>query len=215
MAIRVGIIHDNIETLNRFKATIEAYQPFLQVDFACSSMKEVERNEVTSIHYRTDILLLDMDMHNDSMAGFKVIDMYKQKRHKPKIIVVSEWCDPWMVKIMESKRDTGISGCITSDDLFDNGVLQDIIERVNGGNLFITDADKRPIPASAEEPTTPQLTEREKKIIRLLEKGKMITKIAQELGIKEGGVYSTLFQLRKRFNVLSNHLLLLATKTLI
>ena len=86
MAIRVGIIHDNIETLNRFKATIEAYQPFLQVDFACSSMKEVERNEVTSMHYSTDILLLDMDMHNDSMAGFKVIDMYKQKRHKPKIM---------------------------------------------------------------------------------------------------------------------------------
>lgn len=214
MAIRIGIIHDDINTLNRFQTTIEAYTPFLQVDFTCASMDEVVNKEVISPNYNTNILLLDMDMHNDSMAGFKVIDMYKQKRHKPKIIVVSEWCDSWMVKIMQSKKNMGISGCITSDDLFENGVLQDIIERVNREDLFITDADKRPI-LCGEEATTPHLTEREKKILRLLEKGKMITEIAQLLGVREGGVYSTLFQLRKRFNVLSNHLLLLATKTLI
>ncbi len=213
MAIKIGIVHDDVEMVQKLRTAIESYRPFLRLDFACPSLAQFIQEDIVN-DYATDIVLLDMDMHNDSMAGFKVIDRYQQVRNKPKIIVVSEWCDVFMVRVMKSKQSAGISGCITSDNLFDNGVLQDIIERVHAEEgIFITDADKLPLPNVSVN--TPTLTDREKRILQFLASGLNVIAIAQKMGIKEGGIYATLFHLRQKFNVRATAQLILATQHLI
>jgi DNA-binding NarL/FixJ family response regulator len=217
MPIRIGIIHDDKSIQSKLIALIEAQKSFFCLDFTVASITEMNYNSILD-DFNPDIVLLDMDMHGDSMAGFKVIDLYVARSQRkrmplpvPKIIVISQWSDPWMVKIMETKKEMGICGCITTDNLFNEEVLRHLLLTVHYGQGFITNDDKN-IKSSNKEIV---LTTNQKDILRRMMQGKRAKTIADELNIAESTVNVTIFKLRKTFGVDNNGHLSLAAQHLV
>ena len=101
--IRVAVVEDD-KPFRIYLETEIRKMPSCGFDFGIASLEAIKEEGIMD-DYNPDVLLLDMALEGVIDGGMKVIDFLKKKKKKmPKVLIVSGYCDNWMIQMMQQKE---------------------------------------------------------------------------------------------------------------
>lgn len=128
---------------------------------------------------KVDICILDYEL--PGMSGLEVVRKINEKGLETKIIMLSMYIDPSVVREILAM---GVDGYILKNDTHNN--LKDALEKVLQGKKFLSDEVSELMMANPEqEKPKAILTPREVEIVKLIAEDKTNKEIAQHLFISE------------------------------
>ena len=122
----------------------------------------------------------------------------------PKVLIVSGYCDNWMIQMMQQKE--GVNGCIRKSVLAtaEYSFLEGIIKKAYQSDEFIVILDDQPTAATAAtkpKENRKKLTDIQEEILQRLAKGQTQNEIAHYLDKAVSTVNNSVAQLKKKFKV--------------
>jgi DNA-binding NarL/FixJ family response regulator len=200
--IRVAVVEDD-KPFRIYLETEIRKMPSCSFDFGIASFDAIKEESVLE-DYNPDVLLLDMALEGVIDGGMKVIDFLKKKKRKiPKILIVSGYCDNWMIQMMKQKD--GVNGCIRKSVLAtaEYSFLEGIIKKAYQSDEFIVILDDQPVVSAAPKPkeNRKKLTDIQEEILQRLAQGQTQNEIAQYSGKAVSTVNNLVAQLKKKFKV--------------
>jgi DNA-binding NarL/FixJ family response regulator len=214
--IRVAVIEDD----KPFRIYLESEirkMPSCQFDYGIASLEAMKMDGFDE--YNPDVLLLDMALGGVIDGGIKAIEFLKKKKRKlPKILIVSGYCDSWMIQMM--KQIDGVSGCIRKSVLAmaDHTFLESIINKTYQSAEFIIVLDDQQSSTMegilATKKIVKRLTENQEEILQRLAQDQTQNDIADYMKKPVATINNTVAQLRKKFKVETTPKLLIKVKEL-
>ena len=199
--IRVAIVEDD-KPFRIYLETEIRKMPSCGFDFGIASLEAIKDDSILD-DYNPDVLLLDMALAGVIDGGMKVIDFLKKKKRKmPKILIVSGYCDNWMILMMKQKE--GVNGCIRKSVLAtaEYSFLEGIIKKAYQSDEFIVILDDQATnTVSKPKVIQKKLTHIQEEILERLAQGQTQNEIAQYSGKAVSTVNNLVAQLKKKFNV--------------
>jgi DNA-binding NarL/FixJ family response regulator len=211
--IRVAVIEDDKPFRIYLESEIRKMQS-CQFDYGIASLDALKQFSIDE--HNPDVLLLDMALEGVVDGGIKVIEFLKKKKRKmPKILIVSGYCDSWMIQMM--KQIEGVSGCVRKSVLAmtDHTFLESIINKTHQSSEFIIVLDEQINGAITEAPPIKKikkLTEIQEEILQRLAQDQTQNDIAQYMKKPVNTINNTVAQLRKKFKVETTPKLLMKVK---
>ena len=213
--IRVAVIEDD----KPFRIYLESEilkMPSCQFDYGIASLEAMKSEGF--YEHNPDVLLLDMALDGVIDGGIKAIEFLKKRKRKmPKILIVSGYCDSWMIQMM--KQIEGVSGCIRKSVLAmtDYTFLEGIINKTYQSQEFIIvldDSLNNTIAENLPSKKIKKLTEIQEEILQRLAQDQTQNDIAQYMKKPVNTINNTVAQLRKKFKVETTPKLLMKVKEL-
>jgi DNA-binding NarL/FixJ family response regulator len=196
--MRVALIQEDKLLRLYLEQTIEQLQG-CSLDFSIDSISALE-NEIQLQDYNPDILLLEMVLDGYLDGGIRVIHLWKKKKRKlPNIVIVSQYCDHWMVQLMQQ---IGVAACVSKSILAIPNLLENLLKKVYQKEGFLTLSQNALVTPDKQEPLShADLTTNQRTILNRLKQGQTQNEIAQQLSKTVSTVNNTVAQLKKKFKV--------------
>jgi len=175
MSHKVLIVDDHPILAAGVKNLVESVGDFSVVSMATTGEEGLEH---LSSH-NVNICILDYEL--PGINGLEVVKRIKEKELETKIIMLSMYDDPSVVREVIS---LGVDAYILKKDTHNN--LKDALIKVMDGKKFLSDEVSQLLMENPEkEKPKPVLTSRETEIVKLIADDKTNKEIAQELFISE------------------------------
>lgn len=149
--------------------------------------------------YRPDVLLLDINMPKKN--GLQVLQELKNKKNKPKILVLTVHNEvDYLLKAVE----IGVDGYLLKDS--ESAELKKAIQTVVDGENYIQPSlipalNSKMVEKDSDKDKIESLTRRELQVLKLLAVGSYNKEIAEELGISERTVKNHVSNIFKKLEV--------------
>jgi DNA-binding NarL/FixJ family response regulator len=201
--IRVAVIEDD----KPFRVYLEMEirrMPSCVFEYGVASL-EVLKQEAIIDDYNPDVLLLDMQLEGDYGGGMKVLEFLQKKKKKmPKILIVSGYCEAWMIGLMQQKEH--VSGCIRKSALAtaEFSFLEGIIKKAYQTDEFISILDYQPVHTTNNQVSKPKpkpLTHIQHTILTRLGKGQTQKEIAESMQKPQNTIGNHVALLKQKFKV--------------
>ncbi|MGN0351115.1 MAG: response regulator [Roseburia sp.] len=149
--------------------------------------------------YRPNVLLLDINMPKKN--GLQVLQELKNKKNKPKILVLTVHNEvDYLLKAVE----IGVDGYLLKDS--ESAELRKAIQTVVDGETYIQPSlipalNAKMVEKDSDKDKIESLTRRELQVLKLLAVGSYNKEIAEELGISERTVKNHVSNIFKKLEV--------------
>jgi two-component system, NarL family, invasion response regulator UvrY len=154
--------------------------------------RDVKSGYEAFLAHRPDVVVVDLSLHGDSLAGIALIRRIRMVAPLAPILVYSMHADP---NIATSAMEAGATGYLIKDSSPDE--LTNAVRLVRSGLRYV---DERVWDALAQgDRNIPlDLTPREQQVLSLLESGKPNSSISNELGITRKTVARIISQVKRK-----------------
>ncbi len=176
--IRIYLADDHRILREGLKMILKTHSPFEIIGEAGEGVKALEEIETL----KPDLAILDISM--PGMTGIEVSRHILKKDKRIKIIILSRHDNEEYVK---QTLKYGVHGYVLKDDAGED--LLQAVESVMGGKTYLSPrissrfADNHELPSSSKTEALPELTNREREIVKLIAEGNSNEQIAKVLHI--------------------------------
>jgi DNA-binding NarL/FixJ family response regulator len=153
----------------------------------------------TATRLRPDVIITDLSM--PGLTGLDVLARLKTERLESKVIVLTMYHD---VDLATDAIRAGASGFLLKESAGDE--LVSAVRHALDGNVYITPTVTREVMermAGTAKSSTPQLTARQRDILRLIVKGQRMKQIAANLGLSTRTVEGHKYEMMETLGVSS------------
>ncbi len=170
--IRVAIAEDQQLVLGALAALLEVSDDITVVAQVRTGSQALRAVQECSPH----VLLADIEMPD--ISGLDVAKILHESQSPVRVVIVTTFARPGYLR---RALDAGVCGYLLKDG--PASTLAEAIRRVNAGRRVID-----PLLALESWTESDPLTERERAVLRLSEKGRTAAEIARQLGLADGTV---------------------------